>query len=589
MRGKEQEPKGKERGASLLRTTLLALVLLASIHTFGGTMVDFARYGYTPGSGKDARAALNQALTDCRAMRGATLHLPKGRYDIHPTTNPDDAILFYRMNYFTLDAEGCDFVFHGMGRMFVVSQCSGITLRGFTTDSSRPATTQATIVAVADEWVDVSIDRDPYPYTIEDGHIAFTAPQWKKTAASFNLNLYDGQSHELVAHTNDSPLGTLFEGRAESQGDDVVRFHGHTPYRPTPGMKVAIHTQFQPWAGITIDESRDVTLQDLRVYHSFGVGILATHTENITIDNAFAAANEQKGRVFSTVYDNAHFCNCRGLISIQHCAPTGMGDDAVNIHGCYYEVVDVRDRHTLTLRLKSADIGVGEELWLVDSQSMQRTAVCKVMATDVHTDSKGRTCTVKTEQPLPKGLRAGDYAESKTWTPDVEIRHCQFGRKNRARAILVTTPGHVVIEDCTFATAGAAILIEGDTNRYLESGGCNDVTISHNTFDNCLTASGSQPDAGWGDAVIAITPSTATTTQYPPAGYHRNIRITDNDFLATHTPILLARSTDGLTFSGNHIAPTDGHVPQPTPSTAIRTEGCRHVSVGSNQWPEGMR
>ena len=43
-------------------------------------------------------------------------------------------------------------------------------------------------------------------------------------------------------------------------------------------------------------------------------------------------------------------------------------------------------------------------------------------------------------EPLPKNVKAGDFLENKTWTPNLEIKDSRILKNHRARGILVTTP-----------------------------------------------------------------------------------------------------------------------------------------------------
>ena len=52
---------------------------------------------------------------------------------------------------------------------------------------------------------------------------------------------------------------------------------------------------------------------------------------------------------------------------------------------------------------------------------------------------------IELSAPLPTGVEAGYVIENLTCTPDAEIRNCHFG-SCRARGLLVSTPGKVVIE-----------------------------------------------------------------------------------------------------------------------------------------------
>ena len=47
------------------------------------------------------------------------------------------------------------------------------------------------------------------------------------------------------------------------------------------------------------------------------------------------------------------------------------------------------------------------------------------------------------KENIPTGTDAGDALENLTWVTDVEIKNSFFG-SNRARGILITTPGKVV-------------------------------------------------------------------------------------------------------------------------------------------------
>ena len=89
---------------------------------------------------------------------------------------------------------------------------------------------------------------------------------------------------------------------------------------------------------------------------------------------------------------------------------------------------------------------------------------------------------------LPEAVIPGDALENLTWTPEVIIKNSFFG-SNRARGILMSTPGKVVIENNVFESSGSAILIPGDANGWYESGAVTDVLIRNNVFnDPCMTS-----------------------------------------------------------------------------------------------------
>jgi hypothetical protein len=131
------------------------------------------------------------------------------------------------------------------------------------------------------------------------------------------------------------------------------------------------------------------------------------------------------------------------------------------------------------------------------------------------------TFELRFERPVPPEAVAGAALENLTWSPDVTIRDNQF-QSNRARGLLVSTPGRVVIERNRFQSSGAAILIAGDANDWYESGAVRDVVIRQNTFDAVCNSSPYQ----FGEGIISILPQIPEPQAAHP--FHRNIRIDAN-------------------------------------------------------------
>ena len=240
-----------------------------------------------------------------------------------------------------------------------------------------------------------------------------------------------------------------------------------------------------------------------------------------------------------------------------------------------------------TVTVDSRDVGIatGEEMWPVRNSAFSKKAPLTVRQCRLLQSVQGmKRYEVTFAQGLPKDIGQGDLLESKTWTPDVEISNCRITRRHRARGILVTSPGKVRIENNYFACAGAAIVIEGDSKNWYESGAVEDVVISANTFDNCFSSGNSNGSNGnWGNAIISITPSyQPTSAQSQP--YHRNIQITGNTFKVFDAPILYARAVDGITYEYNKIIRTRQYPQYTWQRSAFLLDGCRNVRVNNNMW-----
>ena len=102
--------------------------------------------------------------------------------------------------------------------------------------------------------------------------------------------------------------------------------------------------------------------------------------------------------------------------------------------------------------------------------------------------------------------------------------------------------------------------ISDDANSWFESGPAREVTIRGNRFLKC------------GEPVIRIRPENQTADPREPV--HENIRILDNWFQLTGNDAISARSTRGLTITGNRFS---------SETLPIHTEACSEVRVEDNQ------
>jgi len=170
----------------------------------------------------------------------------------------------------------------------------------------------------------------------------------------------------------------------------------------------------------------------------------------------------------------------------------------------------------------------------------------------------------------------GDALENLSWTPDALISGNHF-KSCRARGVLISTPGKVVIENNHFESSGAAILIAGDANNWYESGAVKDVTIRENVFAApCLTSL-----YQFSEAVISIYPE-IPELEASEEKFHSNIRILDNEFHLYDYPILYAKSVDELEFKGNKLIRSKDFTPFHPRKYGFSLLSCRNVEITGN-------
>jgi hypothetical protein len=545
-------------------------------------------FGAVPDSWNDVLPAVRQAMEACKENDHTVIDFPKGRYDFWPSHDKDGrevtiGLALKHLKHVTIEGNGSEFVFHGNMQVALVDSCENVTLRNFSVDWERPYISQAEIVQATDEYLEVRIDKMQYPYRIENGRIMFTGEGWKLPVLPAYNNLYDKDRKEILPQTWDSPLGNIFEQKAEERGGGVVRFQGKTGMKPERGTFVTLFHARYLTNGIQIRWSKNTLLKDLTIYHALSHGVLGEMSENITMDNASMTVNEAKGRVFSIVADASHFVNCKGVIKVEHCAHTGQGDDFINVHGRNVVIQNIVDARTIEAKMDGRYNLPGDEMWFLHRETAQRGEVRVVASvTPFDKDNKAAGYRISFTADLPKDVKAQDFVESKTWTAALELRNCKILKKHRARGILVTTPKDVVIENNYFRTAGTAILIEGDIDHWFESGANTNVRIQNNVFEDCLTSGNKSGNRWeWGEAVITITPShrPLRDTTEP---YHKNITIQKNVFKVFDAPLLRARSVRGLQFVENEVVKTNTYPPYTWQQSAFLLDGCRQVLIKDN-------
>jgi hypothetical protein len=176
---------------------------------------------------------------------------------------------------------------------------------------------------------------------------------------------------------------------------------------------------------------------------------------------------------------------------------------------------------------------------------------------------------------VPEEIISGDALENLSWSPSVAISNCKFG-SCRARGLLVSTPGEVVIDSNEFESSGSAILIAGDANGWYESGAVTDVTISNNTFKDACMSSMYQ----FCEGIISVYPIIPAVDSLKP--YHRNITIERNTFHAFDYPVLYAHSVDGIRFNQNKIVRSHLYEPFHYRKHFITFDACLNAEVNGN-------
>ena len=542
-----------------------------------------------------------KALGKAKKKKNPLLYFDSGRYDFWPhhaiekvyyESNTTDinpkrlGILVEGFTKLTIDGNSAEFVFHDRMQPLTVDHSSNVEIRNFTIDWDIPLTAQAEVMEIENDHILLKINKYESPYIIENRQLVFVGEGWKSEITG--IMEIERNSRLIAPATGDSGCcgrGWSISVAKEIEPGLVKISKPFGPQRPEVGNFLILRHSRRDHAGMFLSHSRNVSIENVEIYHTAGLGILSQFSEDISINKVKMIPNPKKQRYLSGHDDGFHFSNCKGTIHVTNCTFAALMDDPINIHGTSVKIIDMLEPDKLRCRfMHHQSVGMqwaraGENVGFVSSLTMETVGFGKVKAFMAIDDENFE---IAFEQPIPTVIQNGDALENLTWSPDAYIADSKF-LSCRARGILVSTPGKVVIERNHFESSGSAILIAGDANNWYESGAVRDVTIQYNVFaDPCLTSM-----YQFSEAIISIypeIPQSSTTRER----YHRNIVIRDNEFHPYDYPILYAKSVDGLEFKNNSLNRSYRFKPFHKRKFTFSLEYCKNVQIADNTFSEDM-
>lgn len=517
---------------------------------------------------KGLSAAVARALNalqsgDSLLLGGETLHFYRqGTQEKYFCISNNDkgvkhiVFLLEAMENVTIDGEGAELIFHGEILPFVIDKCRGLTIKNLNIDYASPMYVQARIENSKKDYFELQFDNIEFHYRERNGKIYIynEEDQWEKEFCHCLTVEMDPESQcpvpyklnyitETAEDTDHGFLNSLFKkiqckdlgnGRLSVSGDVGVE-HQNGNY----WVGTFHYDRRNP--GIFVNASKEITLDNINLYHALAMGVIAQTTENISLRKVRTILRKGSGRLLSVCADSTHFVNCRGKIMITDCVFTNMLDDAVNIHGIYHPIMQKEGEHRICCKVGHfQQAGIlsyrpGDEISIVSANLGERMASYTVKEAGWISEEE---LWLETKETLGE-WDDGYVVENLSANPEIEIRGCESG-KNRPRGFLLTSPKKTVVENCTFYNMYAGIEIAGGTGGWYESGGVTDVTIRNNMFRNSAFA---------GSAAIRIKPEFRDKDHMRHLG--SGIVIENNCFVQGDKRLLFANAVDGIIFKNN--------------------------------------
>jgi len=557
---------------------MLKKIIIAGALTFASAFanaaetLNIADFGAKPG-GEDATAAVIAALKKAKELGGAKIVFEKGVYNFRPDmgydkycfiSNNDEGlkrIIFpiIGMKDVVIDGGGASFIFHGFVNPFVVEDSKNVLFENFSVDTARPFQSEGKIIAVDDSGMTLEFP-EKFPFRVDDGILQFTSGKTegkhRTTVSKFETYRYSGmlefdaQKRETAYMAKD--IWTNGALRAQDLGNRRVKIFGK--FAGTVGNIMSFSPDHRNYPGFALTNSENVTLKNITIYNSGGMGVLGQKCRNVYVLNCKVTPSE--GSVVSTTADATHFVNCFGEILLDGNLFENQKDDATNIHGIYEQIhKKLSDTEIITKLVHPQQFGfatfaAGDTLEFIGGKNMVNYGEAKVKSAERINKEYAR---LTFETPVPAKAGESDAVALVRDYPKITISN-NIIRRNRARGMLLNCRGKTVVENNVFHSPGSAILFEGDACFWFEQGGVRDCVIRNNVFENCLYGV-------WGKAVISV--AAGIKEDFETSRYNKNIVVENNTFkVFDDYPLLNAYCIDGLVWRNNTVEKTNAYPPR---------------------------
>ena len=519
-------------------------------------------------------------------------------------------LAFKDLNGFELNGNGAQLINTTRSQTLAISSSSHATIRNLTIDYDPLPFTQGTIAGFDKKALQIDVrvdagypDDPPFLATITDGF----------------FKVMDRKTKALKVGARDF----LTPSKVERVSEGLIRVHLRWSANDCfPSQLPVVIGDVVTIAGgsahaIVVDGSEATSFIDVKLFATPGMGLLENGgagsmlLQKVSIVPGSRPKNATTDRLVSTNSDGSHWITVERGPTIEDCSFANTSDDAVNVHGFYYYVVQklAAARYLLTPKW---DIGLtaGDQIETCDHAtfgSLGRTKI--VQFTKRHApELKGKIAAIwKNRSPTTQGdliyevtlqqdfpLKVGDSITSLSRIgAGTSIRRCSFHACGR---VLVKAP-NTVVEDCQFAYATATALQGGsDIGFWSESGFAENLTFKDNRFSHC--ASGANELTAGNGALGTITigmVAPESVKGFPNNFQNRNVTIEGNHIDDSYIYGIFVANADGVKIINNEIGQTfirgtaydAGQLYGIKPNSAIYIGRSRNVTVNGTTIAHG--
>lgn len=359
-----------------------------------------------------------------------------------------------------IEAYGVTILVDGFMEPISVRNCKGAEILGLTIDHKRRPYSRCKVTEQRCNILSLEFD-EPYPIT-------------------------NGIPHMRCAIA-DEELGRFTEEVYICNMTYIDEYHAQfrTTTKNLEGKTLYVWHTFHSRPAILIENATKTHIKDVTVHSQPGMGITAHDSEDILIERLKVVPAE--GEYMSTNTDATHFASCRGKLRLDGCMMVGMGDDGINCHSYYHNIIELEGT-TLKVKATPPDgthtqvpekIRKGDTLEIVNAATLETETTVKVVEASFENGVN--------VLEIDKAVMTVDGVEfivaDRDALPKLELVNCTM-KNHFARGALIKTK-YALVENCTIEnTFDQAIKIAPESS-WKESGATEDVTIRGCRMINC--------------------------------------------------------------------------------------------------------
>lgn len=446
-----------------------------------------------------------QAQVDQQVRAGRTVvEIPAGRYRVAPTEGHH--LLLAGLTNVTVNAVGVELVCTAYANALVVTNCSGVTVKGLAIDYDPLPWTQGRVMAVDEAARTAEVElAEGYP---------------DREILTFKNQYFDALTRELL-------LDISAASRLEHLAPKRLRVHwGKGAHLPPVGAIFVSNVKHPVWgaflkgpedysralhAVVQVD-SCETRFEEVTVWASPWFSFYerdcdGTVYNHCRVDRRSITAEvvpRSLARVRASNSDAFHCTRPARGPKVQACTAKYMEDDGVNVHGFYHFIVSAQGRELRVLDQGGMNLHLGDAVEILDARGrlLPDAHVLAVRPDDPvgMTPTEQRQMRAHNIRPFfrdhwrPKAYRVTlDRAEALTFGSVIvslahagegfEVTDCTLGH-TRARGVLVRARNGLVARNTIEETGLPAILLTSEP-WWLEGGNPLGTRVEDNTVLHC--------------------------------------------------------------------------------------------------------